>query len=238
MERKFKKLGGEVIDDLEKYVVDYMLKYPTTSIFVGCDSDDVSNHQLHYVTTICFYDEFRKDGVHYIISKEFVESKRVWIEKTGDREEDKKRVRQSKQANIFYKIWGEVERLVEVADFIDLVLEKTKTREAPESLVARGLSSHQDKFVCVDADINPDPGVPIPDDLKGKPALIKQYMADNTHLLGRNKSVTVYDAAKAYIEGLGYVARFKPNAWASTVAADFQVRKYKKRRRKRKGGKM
>lgn len=235
MERKFKKLGGEVIQDLESYVLEYLAKYPTTSIFVGCDSDDISPTKLHYVITICFYDQTRKDGVHYIISKEFVESKRVWIEKTGDKEEDKKRIRQSKQANIFYKIWGEVERLVEVAEFLDGVLSKTREREKVEALVNRGLGAHQDKLVYVDADINPDPGVPIPEDIKGNPAMVKQYLFDNAHLLGRNKSVSVYDAAKSYLEGLGFVARFKPNAWASTVAADFQVRKYKKKRRGKKG---
>ena len=63
-------------------------------------------------------------------------------------------------------------------------------------------------------------------------AEIKKYIEENKHKSGRNKSNLLYDAARAYLEGLGFRSRFKPNAWAATVAADFHVRGAKKKNRK------
>jgi hypothetical protein len=80
--------------------------------------------------------------------------------------------------------------------------------------------------------IYPDPGLDIPEDLMGKPEEIKRYIDENKHKAGRNKSNLLYDASKAYLDGLGFRTRFKPNAWASSVAADFHVRGAKKRIRK------
>ena len=99
-------------------------------------------------------------------------------------------------------------------------------------LKKKGLSSHQDKLVNLDVDINPDPGLDIPSDLRGKASEIKKYIEENKHRSGRNKSNLLYDAARAYLEGVGFRTRFKPNAWAATVAADFHVRGAKKKNRK------
>ena len=114
MENKnFKKLGGEFIENLGEYVREYVRNHPGVSVYIGCDSDEVNASTLCYVSTICFYDELRKDGVHYIFSREFVDSRRKLITRTGDVKEDKKKVKEAKQDNIFNKIWGEVERLAQ-----------------------------------------------------------------------------------------------------------------------------
>ncbi len=105
----------------------------------------------------------------------------------------------------------------------------------PKSMDELGKSffgPHQTKLVNLDADINPDPGLDIPSDLKGNLAAIKRYIEENKHRAGKNKSNLLYDTAKAYLEGLGFRTRFKPNAWASSVAADFHVRGAKKNNRK------
>ena len=230
--RKFKKLGGDFIEDLSEYVKEYVRNNPGVSVYVGCDSDEVNAATLCYVSTICFYDEFRKDGVHYIFSREFVDSRRKLIAKTGDPKEDRKRVKEAKQDNIFNKIWGEVERLAEIGFYLEDVLTDIVTPMTIEELKKKGLSSHQDKLVNLDVDINPDPGLDIPSDLRGKAAEIKKYIEENKHRSGRNKSNLLYDAARAYLEGLGFRSRFKPNAWAATVAADFHVRGAKKKNRK------
>jgi predicted RNase H-related nuclease YkuK (DUF458 family) len=229
---KFKKLGGDFIEDLKEYVRQYVVDNPGVSIYIGCDSDEVNASTLCYVSTICFYDESRKDGVHYIFAREFVESRRKIIEKTGDSKEDKKRVKDAKQDNIFNKIWGEVERLAEMGLFFEEVLGDLITPMTMDELKKRGLSSHQDKLVNLDVDINPDPGLDIPSDLRGKSSEIKKYIEENKHRSGKNKSNLLYDAARAYLEGLGFRTRFKPNAWAATVAADFHVRGAKKKNRR------
>ena len=229
---KFKKLGGDFIEDLREYVRQYVVENSGVSVYVGCDSDEVNASTLCYVSTICFYDEFKKDGVHYIFSREFVDSRRKVITKTGDPKEDRKRVKEAKQDNIFNKIWGEVERLAEIGFYLEDVLAGIVTPMTIEELKKKGLSSHQDKLVNLDVDINPDPGLDIPSDLRGKASEIKKYIEENKHRSGRNKSNLLYDASRAYLEGLGFRSRFKPNAWAATVAADFHVRGAKKKNRK------
>lgn len=230
--RRFKKLGGDFIEDLGEYVREYVRNHPGVSIYIGCDSDEVNASTLCYVSTICFYDEIRKDGVHYIFSREFVDSKRKMVEKTGDPKEDKKRVKDAKQENIFNKIWGEVERLAEIGLYFEDVLGDSIIPMTLDELKKKGLSPHQDKLVNLDVDINPDPGLDIPSDLKGKASEIKKYVEENKYKSGRNKSNLLYDAARAYLEGLGFRTRFKPNAWAASVAADFHVRGAKRRTRK------
>lgn len=233
MENKnFKKLGGEFIENLGEYVREYVRNHPGVSVYIGCDSDEVNASTLCYVSTICFYDELRKDGVHYIISREFVDSRRKLITRTGDVKEDKKKVKEAKQDNIFNKIWGEVERLAEIGFYLEDVLADVITPMTIAELKKKGLSSHQDKLVNLDVDINPDPGLDIPSDLRGKASEIKKYIEENKHRSGRNKSNLLYDAARAYLEGVGFRTRFKPNAWAATVAADFHVRGAKKKNRK------
>lgn len=233
MENKnFKKLGGEFIENLGEYVREYVRNHPGVSVYIGCDSDEVNASTLCYVSTICFYDELRKDGVHYIFSREFVDSKRKLITRTGDVKEDKKKVKEAKQDNIFNKIWGEVERLAEIGFYLEDVLADVITPMTIAELKKKGLSSHQDKLVNLDVDINPDPGLDIPSDLRGKASEIKKYIEENKHKSGRNKSNLLYDAARAYLEGVGFRTRFKPNAWAATVAADFHVRGTKKKNRK------
>ena len=233
MENKnFKKLGGEFIENLGEYVREYVRNHPGVSVYIGCDSDEVNASTLCYVSTICFYDELRKDGVHYIFSREFVDSRRKLITRTGDVKEDKKKVKEAKQDNIFNKIWGEVERLAEIGFYLEDVLADVITPMTIAELKKKGLSSHQDKLVNLDVDINPDPGLDIPSDLRGKASEIKKYIEENKHRSGRNKSNLLYDAARAYLEGVGFRTRFKPNAWAATVAADFHVRGAKKKNRK------
>lgn len=230
--RVFKKLGGEIIEDLGSYVKEYILENPGVEVYVGCDSDEVNAATICYVSTICFYDENKRDGVHYIFSREFVPSKRKLVEKTGDPREDRKRVREAKQDNIFNKIWGEVERLSEIGLFFEEILVDVINPVSSIDLYKKGFGQHQTKLVNIDVDINPDPGLDIPEDLLGKSFEIKKYIEDNKHKSGKNKSNLLYDASRAYLDGLGFRTRFKPNAWASTVAADFHVRGAKKINRK------
>ena len=232
MEKQFKKFGGEMIADLGEYVREYVSKYPGVSIYVGCDSDELNSQMICYVTTICFYDEFRKDGAHYIFTRENVPTKRKWVDKSGDPKEDKRKIKEAKQENIFNKIWGEVERLAELGDYFEKELSGIVHPKSMDELKRKGFDVHQTRLVNLDVDINPDPGLDIPKDLKGNSAEIIKYIDEHKFKSGRNKSNLLYDAARAYLEGLGYRTRFKPNAWASSVAADFHVRTEKKKKRK------
>lgn len=167
MEKSFSKFGGERIADLGEYVREYLKKFPATTIFVGADAAERGRHIL-YATVVAFYDEFRKDGVHYIFRKELVQSERNFVERTGDKNIDKAAVKAAKESNIYGKIWGEVERVFEVGQYLERELDGIVRRKTSDELIALGYSAHQNKLIGLDVDINLDPGFKIPEDLQGK----------------------------------------------------------------------
>jgi predicted RNase H-related nuclease YkuK (DUF458 family) len=95
----FKQTNGKVIDDLFAYVKDWVERYPNSEIFIGCDSQEVSN-KINYVTTVCLY-ELGK-GVHIILKKE-IESKPNSTNPIS---------------NMYPKLWSEVVKSVEVAEYL------------------------------------------------------------------------------------------------------------------------
>ena len=46
MERRFRKFGGEMVNDLGLYVKKHIEKFPDETIYVGCDSDVRKNSGL------------------------------------------------------------------------------------------------------------------------------------------------------------------------------------------------
>ena len=167
MEAKFQKFGGEQIDDLGQYVRDYLKRFPATTIYVGGDAAERGRSTL-YATVVAFYDEFRRDGVHYIFRKEMVASEKIWVERTGDKVKDKAAMKAAKESNIFGKIWGEVERVLEIGQYLEKELDGIIRRKTSDELITLGYSAHQNKLIGLDVDINLDPGFKIPEDLQGK----------------------------------------------------------------------
>jgi predicted RNase H-related nuclease YkuK (DUF458 family) len=113
----------------------------------------------------------------------------------------------------FTKMWNEITRSVDVAELLEVELDgHVKRYDIEELMVMKrpegGLYKvNQNKLVTIDVDVNPEDGD------------------------GRNKSNVAYEAAKGYLLGLGYRARFKPYAWAAQSAADFLVDRERKRQR-------
>jgi predicted RNase H-related nuclease YkuK (DUF458 family) len=178
MKNKFKKFGGEVIEDVGQYIRDYLKKFPGTSLYIGGDSVE-KGRQILYSTVVAFYDEFRKDGVHYIFSKELAPNQRMWVERTGNAVLDKATVKAAKEANVYNKIYGEVERVLALGQYLESELDGFVKRKSVDELLAMGLSPHQNRLIDIDVDINPDPGYAIPEDLQGKVEIkSRQYFID------------------------------------------------------------
>lgn len=167
MQNKFKRFGGEVIEDLGEYIRSYLKKFPGTSLYIGADSVERGKHIL-YTTVVAFYDEFKRDGVHYIFSKELAPNERMWVERTGNKDIDKAAVKAAKEANVYNKIYGEVERVLALGEYLEKELEGVVRRKSVDELISMGLSPHQNRLIDIDVDINPDPGFAIPEDLQGK----------------------------------------------------------------------
>lgn len=167
MKNKFKRFGGEVIEDLGEYIRNYLKKFPGTSLYIGADSVERGRNIL-YTTVVAFYDELKRDGVHYIFSKELSPTERMWVERTGNKEFDKATVKAAKEANVYNKIYGEVERVLALGQYLETALEGTVRRKSTDELIRLGVSPHQNRLIDIDVDINPDPGYAIPEDLQGK----------------------------------------------------------------------
>lgn len=195
MRDKFKKFGGEQIPDVGQYIRDYLKVYPQTSVYVGTDS--VSKRgKVSYATVIALYDEIRKDGVHYIF----------------------KRDKEIGKLDVFSRMWREVEKSLEVGEYLEIELEGHLKRCSIEDLMvmrnpAGGYYSvNQNKLVTIDIDISPTSGG------------------------GKNKSYVAYDAAKSTVIGYGFRERFKPHCWAANCCADLVAKGMgqKKERKNRK----
>lgn len=174
MKNKFKRFGGEVIEDLGEYIRSYLNRFPGTSLYIGADSVE-RGRQILYTTVVAFYDEFKRDGVHYIFHKELAPNARMWVERTGNKDIDKAAVKAAKEANVYNKIYGEVERVLELGLYLETELEGVVRRKSIDELVNLGYSSHQNRLIDIDVDINPDPGFTIPQDLQGKVEIKGRY---------------------------------------------------------------
>jgi len=213
MERVFKKFGGDVINDLGKYVREYLEINPDETIYIGCDSDVRRNgRKVMYADVVAFYDNDRNNGVHYIFNRELVRGNQIKIKKTGNKAEDKKMHRKALTSAIFQRIWEEVERLEKLGEYFERELEGHYKRKTPEELVKMGYGPHQTKLVDLDLDINPSAG--------WTPYQLELIRMGKEPGIPKNRSHIVYDAAKSYLEGKGYRVRFKPHSWASKCCAD------------------
>jgi hypothetical protein len=147
----FKKINDDSKFELSKYVKEYieLNKSHDIKVYLGTDSQNKSNRTT-YATTIVFH--IGNTGCHVIYSKENVPLISV--------------------SNYWDRLWGEVERSVEVA----LYLRKN------------GVEVHS-----IGLDLNSDP---------------------NT------KSNKLVRSAVGYVEGLGFIAKIKPDMLPSIKAAD------------------
>ena len=62
----WKKVNGEIIDDVNKYIVLYRINHPNTIIHIGCDSV-VTGGTINYILVVAFREG--KHGVHFIYEK-------------------------------------------------------------------------------------------------------------------------------------------------------------------------
>lgn len=129
----FKKFGAEEISDLGEYARDYLRKHKedlqNIKILVGCDAEEHTKY-WHYGTVVMFYHEGK--GAHY------VHRKNDFVQRPAKRK--------TLPEEIFQKIWGEVERVHEVCEYLEKELDGHLPRRDPNK-----------KLVEAHVDINSDP---------------------------------------------------------------------------------
>lgn len=90
---KFRKIDGEIIEDLGEYIRDYYLKYPDIKVYVGTDSAQHGKY-TKYATAISLLRPGK--GVHVVYSKTSIKRER----------------------DIFTRLWKETEHTLEVGEYV------------------------------------------------------------------------------------------------------------------------
>lgn len=102
----FKKFGGEYVEDLGKYLRDYLKNNKNVKIYVGCDSEQYKKY-TRYATVVVMY--HKNNGAHFIFKDERVE-----------------RVK-----DMYTKLFNEVEKVFAVGEYLEVELEGHYPRLEP-----------------------------------------------------------------------------------------------------------
>lgn len=210
---KFKRFGGEYIEDIIEYLKSCLEKDPGLTISVGCDSIQKIKKTI-YAITIMLYNTDIKRGAHVVFFRESCPK----IRETQSR------------------LYKEAQYLHDLANFLQQELEPFYKRKDLNDIERKrykyhlmrcngefsNVPSHQEysvmksltltsadmldyKLVDIHVDFNPYEGT------------------INANGMHRNKSYAAYKSYAPWLRGLGFRTWAKPNAPASSSAADLLI---------------
>lgn len=95
-QHRWQKINGEKIENISKYVLDYLSKNPNAELHIGTDSQYIGKHRkIKYVSVIAFRDGNK--GVHFVMN-----TMKVKVFHIGSKE----------------KLWNEVFRTMDILDHL------------------------------------------------------------------------------------------------------------------------
>jgi len=205
-ENLFKKVGGEKIQSIVDYILDFAKKekhrtmYSNVQVCLGCDSQ-AKRRSVNYAITIVMYDDFKHNGAHYVykrirIPKSMLRRRERVSQWYFDRKEEftDEIVDMPLNDLIINRLWNEVEYLMELGLWLDEEL-KGKYHIKHEKNEYDGTQPY--RLPIIHLDFNPNEG-----DKK------------------QNKSNKLYSSAMGMFTGMGFKVVGKPHAYASSSAAD------------------
>jgi predicted RNase H-related nuclease YkuK (DUF458 family) len=209
MKDKFRKYGGERIPNIIDYIKDYINKYPTVTISVGCDSSE-KRRGIVYATTIVFYDYQTKNGAHVVFNRMTIPGK----------------------MDTFNRLYKEAEIIHDLAEMIEDGLKGFHTRKDLTDEQHRRyklhLEQHKGNYIYVDG--YEEERVMNSFLITNKDRM-QQYKICDVHLDynisfgdGKFKSHNVFKAAVPWFKSSGYRVWCKPYSSASTTAADMLLK--------------
>ena len=212
---KFKKFGGEKIDDIIEYIKEYVKENPKVTISLGCDSVQ-RRRKTVYAFTLMFYSVSIRNGAHVIYFRENINKVRDNYDRLG------------KEAEFLHEIaeWldGELSEFYVRQDLSDIEQKRYKYHLAKcngefshvsvsnEDVVISNLTltdadkSREFRSIDLHLDFNPFEGTI---DKKG---------------FAKNKSNQSYRAYVPWLKGLNYRVFSKPSSPAAASAADLLLK--------------
>jgi predicted RNase H-related nuclease YkuK (DUF458 family) len=214
MDLRFKKFGGEYVDNIVEYISEYIKDRPNITIAVGCDSIQKRRRTM-YAITVMLYDIDVKNGAHVLFYRK-----------------NEAKIRDNNE-----RLYNEAKYLYEVGSYLDQELTKFYTRKdltlkeqkrykfhllrcngeydyislhREEAFIQNLIISENDvkefKLVDLHVDFNP----------------VEERMTRGR--MAKNRSFTAYKSYVPWLRGMGFRVWAKPNSPASTSAADLLLK--------------
>lgn len=204
--KRFKKFGGDFIDDIVEYLLDYCKKYPGTTISVGCDSVQ-RRRKTTFAITLMLYDIDMKTGAHIVFFRE----------------------NSTKIRDNFERLAKEADWVYQVGEYLDNELKSVYKRNDLSKSERQRYKFHQER--CEGNYSN----VPRweEDNVISRILLTEweknfEYKLVDLHIdfnpfegsTAKNKSYVAYKTYVPYLRSLGFRVWAKPSSPAATSAAD------------------
>lgn len=212
---KFKKFGGERIDDIIEYIKEYVEQNPYVTISLGSDSVQ-RRRKTVYAFTLMFYSISFKNGAHVVYFREN-------LNKVRDNQD-----RLGKEAEFVY----------EIAEWLDNELSSFYVRKDLSEIEQKRYKFHLAKcngefsYVAASNEEIVTNNLTLTDADKSK-----QYRLIDLHLdynpfegkidnrgFAKNKSNESYKIYTPWLKGLGYRVFVKPNSPGAASAADLLLK--------------
>jgi len=207
---RFKRFGGEFIEDIHDYLCEFINDEPGITISIGNDSKQRRRRTM-YANTVMLYNHDIKNGAHVVFFRESI----------------------PKVYDTFNRLYKEAEFMLELGNYLqerlepfyerqDLTLDERrryKLHILREEGQYRNVSGYEEQLLLknlhlTDAEKN------------------QQYKLVDIHLDfnyeegedSRNKSYKAFKAATPWLRSQGFRVWSKPNAFAATSAADLLLK--------------
>jgi predicted RNase H-related nuclease YkuK (DUF458 family) len=207
---RFKRFGGEYIPDIIEYLKGYLENDPTCTITVGCDSIQKRKRTVYAVTIMLYNTDIRR-GAHVVFFRE---------------SQDKIRDNQA-------RLFGEAQYLYDVGSYLDAELSKFWTRKDLTEIEKKRYKYHLAKcngqyghvLIHNEPDVIKSLSLTPSDEMDWR--MVDLHMdfnpfegSINEKGVRKNRSYEAYRSYAPWLRGMGFRAWAKPQAWASTTAAD------------------
>lgn len=131
--KKFKKFGGENIENIIDYLKDYVKRGDDMRVIVGCDSQQKRRFTL-YALTIVLYDQERHNGAHVLFM----------------------RIREKKERDLTKRLMNESLYALDLSEWLDKELKDYY--EIPKFGKCKYSGNYPTKRIEIHVDINPNEG--------------------------------------------------------------------------------
>jgi len=207
---RFKRFGGDFIDDITEYICEYINDDPTTTIAIGNDSKQRRIRTV-YATTIMFHNTDIRNGANVVFFRESI----------------------PKIHDIFSRLYKEAELMFELGNYLQEELEPLYIRRDLTLEERRRYKLHilreegQFRNITLNEELLLLKNLHLTEVEK-----IQEYKLVDIHLDFnyeegvdyQNKSYKIFKAAIPWLRGHGFRVWCKPNAHSATSAADLLLK--------------